>query len=269
MKCAVTVSLVPEARGGPFIYWDGLEAACLAARGLGFDGVEVFPPSADAVDRALLRRLLADNGLSLAAVGTGAGWLRHRLSLTSPDGGIRERARAFVREVIGLAGEFGAPAIVGSMQGRHGEGWLPADEARTRLAEALSGLGEAAKAYGVPVLYEPLNRYETNLCVKMADAVALVGQLGNVEILADLFHLNIEEDNSAAALRHARRHLGHVHFVDSNRKAAGMAQTDFAPIAAVLKEIGYTRFLSAEAFPLPDAGSAASSTIETFRKHFR
>jgi hypothetical protein len=72
MRSAVTVSLVPEARGGPFVFWDDLPAACAKAAKLGFDAIELFPPGPDAVDPAELRTLLDDNGLSLAAMGTGA-----------------------------------------------------------------------------------------------------------------------------------------------------------------------------------------------------
>ncbi len=50
MKSAVTVSLVPEARGGPFVFWDDLAAACKTAREIGYDAIELFAPSADAVD---------------------------------------------------------------------------------------------------------------------------------------------------------------------------------------------------------------------------
>ena len=54
MKSAVTICLVPEARQGPFVFHDGLEAGCHAAAELGFDAVEVFPESAAGVpaDRA-------------------------------------------------------------------------------------------------------------------------------------------------------------------------------------------------------------------------
>lgn len=271
IRSAVTVSLVPEVRGGPFVFWDDLPAACRAARRLGFDGVEVFPPAADAVDPGSLRSLLNDNALSLAAVGTGAGWVKHRLALTSPDAANRASATDFVRSVIDLAGGLGAPAIIGSMQGRHGPDWLPEPEARARLAEALDELGEYAARHRMPLLYEPLNRYETNLCKTLADGVALLQSLSsrNVLLLADLFHMNLEEDDSAAALRAARGHVGHVHFVDSNRKPAGMGQMDFAPIADALREIGYDRFLSAEAFSFPDPEAAARSTIDTFRRFFR
>src|SRR5687767_2370388 len=100
VRSAITVSLVPESRGGPFVFWDDLPAACETAAKLGFDAIELFPPSATDVDRPLLRRMLDQNQLQLAAVGTGAGWVKHRLTLTSSDPNKREQATQFVREII-------------------------------------------------------------------------------------------------------------------------------------------------------------------------
>src|SRR5271165_4456327 len=97
IRSSVTISLVPEARGGPFVFWDDLAAGCRQAAELGFDAVEVFPPGPEAIDSAELRRLLETNRLALAAVGTGAGWVRQRLTLTSGDAAVRARAIAFVR----------------------------------------------------------------------------------------------------------------------------------------------------------------------------
>ena len=198
IRSAVTVSLVEEARGGPFVFWHDLPAACRTAKALGFDAIEVFPPAPDAVDAGLLRRLLADHGLALAAVGTGAGWVRQRLTLCLPDAAARQKARDFVRSVVDFAGPFGAPAIIGSMQGRHGKGadW---PTAAGYLMEALNDLGEHAKQYGVQLLFEPLNRYETNMVNTLDAGVALLRSLStkNVRLLADLFHMNIEEDRKS------------------------------------------------------------------------
>ncbi len=268
MKSAVTVSLVPEARGGPFVYWDDLAAGCRAAAALGFDAVEVFPPGPDAVAPDALRALLDDNGLSLAAVGTGAGWVKHKLSLTSPDAAVRDKAVAFVQSIMTLAAKFDAPAIIGSMQGKW-DGAVTKPIALRYLGSALFKLDEHAHDLGTTLLYEPLNRYETNLINTLGDGVQFLAALGtrSVKLLADLYHMNIEETNLADALRSAGPYVGHVHFADSNRRAAGLGHTDFAPIVAALVEIGYTGYLSAEVLPLPDSDTAARTTIANFRKY--
>jgi sugar phosphate isomerase/epimerase len=270
IRSAVTVSLVEEARGGPFVFWHDLAEACRTAQRLGFDAVELFPPSPEAVDPARLRMLLNDHGLALAAVGTGAGWVKRKLTLTQPDVGSRIKARDFIRQIIDFAGQFHAPAIIGSMQGRSGDG-VEHPTARGYLADSLELLGEHARQYNVPLIYEPLNRYETNLSTTLDSGGKLLRSLstGNVVLLADLFHMNIEEINIADALRSAGKYVGHVHFVDSNRRAAGFGHIDFAPIAQALHEINFAGFASAEALPLPDSDTAAEQTIHAFRRYFR
>jgi sugar phosphate isomerase/epimerase len=266
-KSSVTISLVPEARGGPFVFWDDSNTACRFARQLGFDAVEVFaPPDVDAI---ALRRSLDDNGLKMAAMGTGVGWVLHRLTLTSPDAGIRKKAIAFIESIIDLAGSFGAPAIIGSMQGRHGDG-VDETNALDWLAEALGPLANHALQYGVPLLFEPLNRYETNLVNTVADGAWLRSKAGadNVQLLVDLFHMNIEEADVSAAIRAGVGAIGHVHFVDSNRWPAGCGHIDFAPIAVALRDIQYNGYLSAEALPYPNPTAAAARTMQTYQKFF-
>jgi sugar phosphate isomerase/epimerase len=269
IRSAVTVSLVPEARGGPFIFSDDLAESCRKAAALGFDAIELFPPQPDAVSANDLRQLLDAHKLTLAAVGTGAGWVKHKLLLTSPDPAIRARAIQFVGATIDLAGRCGASAIIGSMQGRWGAEASRANTTRL-LVEALDELGNRAKPHGVPLIYEPLNRYETNLANTLAEGVQLLGSLrtDNVTLLADLFHMNIEETDLPAALRAAGRHVGHVHFADSNRRPVGLGHTVFEPIASALRDIGYDRYVSAEAFAYPDPDAAARQTIESFMRYF-
>jgi sugar phosphate isomerase/epimerase len=269
IRSAITISLVEEARGGPFVFWHDLPAACRKAQELGFDAIEVFPPSADMVDPAGLRRQLRDHGLALAAVGTGAGWVRQRLHLALPDAAARTRAREFVRSIIDFAGSFEAPAIIGSMQGRSGDG-VDGPTALGYLADALEELGEHAKQYRVPLIFEPLNRYETNQANTLEGGVKLLRSLSttNVLLLADLFHMNIEEVDIAAAFRAGAGFIGHVHFVDSNRRPAGMGHLDYPPIVQALQEIGYDRYASAEALPYPDSEAAAQQTITAFRRFF-
>ncbi|MCA9079515.1 MAG: sugar phosphate isomerase/epimerase [Planctomycetaceae bacterium] len=270
IRSAVTISLVSQARGGPFVYWDDLAGSMQRAKELGFDAVELFLPGPEFVDRKYLRSLLDELDLSVAAVGTGAGMVIHKLSLTAFESPLRDQARQFIREMIDFGGEFGAPAIIGSMQGRHTD-QVPRPTALGYLTEALHELGAYAGRHAVPLIYEPLNRYETNLCVTMESGVDLLetGQVENVKLLADLFHMNIEETSIAHGLLAAGEHLGHVHFVDSNRRAAGMGHMSFEPIAAALRQLGYSGYTSAEAFAFPDSDTAARQTITRFRELFR
>jgi len=270
MQSAITICLVPEARQGPFVFHGGhpggLEDGCRVAAELGFDAVEVFPESALALPAAALRKLLTDHGLALAAVGTGAGWVKHRLHLCHADPAVRSSARDFIGGIIDVAGGLGGPAIIGSMQGRS-EGDVTRTAALDHLAESLHELGDRAARQGQVLLYEPLNRYETNLFCRQAEAAEfLVARgLGQVKLLCDLFHMNIEEQDSAAALRACGSHVGHVHWADSNRLAIGLGHTDPRPIIAALRSIGYQGFLSAEVFPLPTALDAARQSVASFK----
>jgi sugar phosphate isomerase/epimerase len=269
IRSAVTISLVEQARRGPFVFHDDLPAGCRTAAELGFDAVEVFAPSAKVVRELPLRVLLQSHGLKLAALGTGAGMLVEGLQLCDADPDRRSSAEEFIGEMLRAGAEFGAPAIIGSMQGRWSD-VVPKPVALRMLGDALGRLGNLAQTLGTVVLYEPLNRYETNLCNTMREAAELIRGLGtgHVKILADLFHLNIEESSIEGGLRDTDGFLGHVHFVDSNRQAAGRGHLDVQGVGVVLTELGYVGYASAEAFPIPDSRTAAEQTMRSFRAVF-
>lgn len=266
MKSCITISLVEEARGGPFVLWDGLEKSIAFAGELGYDAVEIFSPGVEAIDADALGKMLDKAGLRLAALGTGAGWVKHQLQLADPDAGKREQARAFIRTIIDMAGSFGAFAIIGSMQGPSGHTG-DAATARQYLAEALEDGGQHAAQYNVPLIYEPLNRYETKQCCTVEDGVALLESLSteNVRLLCDLFHMNIEEADIADALRLGGKWIGHIHFVDSNRRPVGCGHMQYGRIIQALRDIDYQGYLCAEAFPYPDPHEAARQTMRAYR----
>jgi sugar phosphate isomerase/epimerase len=269
IKSCVTISLVPSLAGGPWIYWDDPQISIPKAKQLGFDAVELFTASADAVDSDTLFKLLDNNAMALAAVGTGAGKVLHGLHLTSPDKDIRRKARAFIAQMIEFGARFGAPAIIGSMQGRIEQG-VERHKALDWLIEGLDQLGAKAADNGVDLVFEPLNRYETDMVNTLTDGIELIKSLQckNVLLLADLFHMNIEEASIAEAIRGAGDHVGHVHFVDSNRRPAGMGHIDLAAAADALSEIGFKGYASAEAFAYPDPDSAAAQTMAAFKEFF-
>ncbi len=49
IQTAITISLVPQAQGGPFVFWHDLDEGIRQAAELGFDAIELFAPGPDAV----------------------------------------------------------------------------------------------------------------------------------------------------------------------------------------------------------------------------
>lgn len=269
MKSCVTISLVPSLKGGPWILWDNLEKSLQTASQIGFDGVELFTQGASVESEKPLDELLSQYNLTLGAVGTGAGKVIHGLSLTDKDAMVRSDAKLFIKEMISFGANFNAPTILGSMQGSFCE-QVDRKTALNFLREALEELGDHAISHGTFFIYEPLNRYETNLFNLFEEACRFCKNLNTngVKVLADLFHMNIEEEDIAATIKPNADMLGHVHFADSNRKPVGYGHTEMKPICDCLKEINYSGYVSAEAFAFPDPETAAKQTLQSFRKFF-
>jgi len=193
----------------------------------------------------------------------------HRLSLSSASADERRAAEDFIRRMIDAGARHGAMAIVGSMQGATSTE-VDRQTAIAYLGESLARLGAHAAAQGVPLLYEPLNRYETDLVHRLAEADQLLSESGaeNVCLLADLFHMNIEEVSISESICQYGSRLGHVHLADSNRRAAGLGHLDYRPIAEALTQISYGGYLSAEVFPLPSSQEAAVQTMRAVKQFF-
>jgi sugar phosphate isomerase/epimerase len=108
------------------------------------------------------------------------------------------------------------------------------------------GLAELGGHGGAVLLFEPLNRYEDHMVNTVAQAAELVRDLPGVRILADTYHMNIEEDDPCEALRGAGDLLGAVHLSDSNRHQPGTGHVPFAEIVRTLRDIGFDGVLSVE-----------------------
>jgi sugar phosphate isomerase/epimerase len=77
--------------------------------------------------------------------------------------------------------------------------------------------------------------------------------------------MDIEETDIAENIKQAGKFIGYVHFVDSDRKPAGMGHIDLKSAVDALEYISYKGYLSAEALPWPDSRSAAEQTIKSFK----
>lgn len=120
------------------------------------------------------------------------------------------------------------------------------DEAR--LEEGLRELAQFAESLGVPILLEPLNRYETHLIHRQEQGAEWCERVGSpqLRVLADLFHMNIEERDPVSALHNIRQYLGYVHLADNTRLEPGTGITDSRAALRELRESEYDGYCALE-----------------------
>jgi sugar phosphate isomerase/epimerase len=116
------------------------------------------------------------------------------------------------------------------------------------LIDQLARIAPAAEAAGVPVILEPLNRYETHLIQSLDDAGDICRAVGSpgIKMMGDFFHMNLEDDDMGAAIERNADCLAYIHLADSNRFQPGTGHLDFKPGFSALKRIGYSGFMTFE-----------------------
>jgi sugar phosphate isomerase/epimerase len=243
---------------GPLLYAGRVPECIAVSRELGFEGIEIGLRSPAELDRRALEASLRDAGLALAALASGRMFGVDGHCLSDADEAGRAAAVARINELVDFGAPFGAPVIVGLARGNRVPDGDP-DAALERFVASMRECADHAAGRGSGLVIEAINRYETVLLNTAAQTVAAVEQIGraNVTVLLDVFHMNIEEVDMAAAVRATGPLLGHFHLVDSNRRAAGAGHVHYDDIVAALADIGYDGWLSAEVLPLPDDRAAA------------
>jgi sugar phosphate isomerase/epimerase len=119
---------------------------------------------------------------------------------------------------------------------------------RAVLLDGLGELGRHAEREGVRILLEPLNRYEDHMVNRLEQAVELAVATGldAVGVVADSFHMNIEESHPPTALLAAAGRLAHVQVSDSNRLEPGAGHLNWQAFLGALADMGYEGDLALE-----------------------
>jgi len=143
------------------------------------------------------------------------------------------------------------------------------EEDRSILLDALGRLGEHAEKEGVELFLEPLNRYEDYLVNTLAQAADLIQEVGSpaVRIVADTYHMNIEEADPATALLAVAPHIGHLQASDSNRLEPGAGHIDWALFGATVNAIGYDRSIAIESRLSGDAADVLPLVAPMLRRY--
>ncbi|MDR7420032.1 MAG: 5-keto-L-gluconate epimerase [Armatimonadota bacterium] len=263
MKLSLVVS-VEETAFDAVAVRGGWEAAAAHLAALGYDGVELAIRDPAAVDLGCVEAVVRAAGLAVPALGTGQAYLRDGLSLSSPDPDVRRSAAGRLIAHVTAAQRLGCLVIIGLIRGRT-EGGLQATV--DRFLEGLRPVLDAAADAGVRLVIEPINRYESDFLATVEETLEVIDRAGapHLGVLADTFHMNIEEVSLMAALGAAAPRLWHVHTADSNRWAPGYGHLDFGEIVETLRRVGYVGFLSAEILPKPSPDEAARMMLQTLR----
>lgn len=218
----------------------------------GFDAIEVQGRwLEDPAERAERRRILQDSPVTVSSICGGV-----PAHLIDVDPAQRRTTVESLHRYFSYAAELGAVGVINVpifAQDNHMPDLQPYLSRWNLCLELtvamLQSVAADAEAQGVLYLLEPLNRYEANFLNRLDQALTIVGRVahrGGIGILADFFHMHIEETNIASAITAAGSHVAHVHLADNTRKEPGSGETDFVPGFAALHRAGFSGYMALE-----------------------
>lgn len=216
--------------------------------GMGFDGVEITLFDLDAMNLEATADALKKNGLTPM----GCSVVTPEANPISPDPDVRNAAVQYLCDRVDAMKALGGTCIGGPNYAALGDlpGRGPTGEEKAWCVDVLKQVAEHAEREGVTLALEPINRFETYFLNTVDQALEIVEAVGspNVKVHIDTFHANIEEKDTADAIRKAGSNLGHFHISESDRGVPGTGQVHWDDVFAALKEIGYDGWLAIESF---------------------
>jgi D-psicose/D-tagatose/L-ribulose 3-epimerase len=215
---------------------------------MGYDGVEILFGDLSTLDAAATRSALekANMGMTACCV------MPEDANPCSPDPAVRQAAATRLKQMVDLTAEMGAESMAGPLYApvRHLTGRARTDDEWKWCADVLAEGARHAEAANVGMAIEPLNRFETYVINTVADAVRMCREVGSdaLKVQMDTFHANIEEKDTAAAIRSAGPFLGHFHASENDRGVPGTGQVGWSEAFGALKEIDYGGWITIESF---------------------
>jgi sugar phosphate isomerase/epimerase len=245
---------------------------------LGYDAVELGAELSPE-DAGKVRDLVERAGMAVTSICPS---FTPERDLAHPDPEVRENATRYLRTVTDLANAAGAPLIIVAPTAflrtrpiaSEGEEWDLA-------VESIRAVGDYAASAGVDLTLECWNRYGTFLLNRLDQAARMWHETGlsNGGVLADTYHMNIEERSLSEAIRNTGARINHVHLSDSNRAAPGLGHVDYPGILQALLDVDYTGYLTFEldpraavrsgVVPSERQGDPASYLMEQGIKHLK
>jgi sugar phosphate isomerase/epimerase len=240
--------------------------ACTAEQG--FDGIELMTGNLKPSNADRITKIARSHDLDIVSLASGFIYSQHGMSFAHPNARVRAAAVRKTRECIEFAHRLGARFVsIGLVRGQRNSK-VSLSTAREYLVKSIRECGEFASSQDIVLIVEPENRYENGFLHTVDDTLRLLDQvhLGNVKLLVDTFHMNIEETSIGEAIRKAGKQLVHVHLADSNRLAPSLGHIDFGEVMSALQSIGYDGYLGLEILFKPTFESAIETGMRCLEK---
>ena len=180
-----------------------------------------------------------------------AQFVGHHLNLCDVNPDIRKTAIAFGKRCIDLTQLLNVDKMLVSpseITTAHRYS-TTREEDWERAIESIQILGEYAQEHNVKLMIEPINRYRVSLVHTVAEALSLAKSTGlnNIGVVADVFHMNIEEPYGVShAIREANDKLLCIHFGGNTRNVPGGDYYNWGEVIQALFDINYKGIFSYE-----------------------
>ena len=218
-----------------------------AAARIGYDHVVIPLRRFDDIDPEGLAREFRARGIApLNSCG-----LPPDRDIGAADAAMRRRGAAHLVQAIALARDMGSTQIGGVLYGPLGKAAEPVTEdAFQRAAETLRGVAEQARAAGVRLALEIVNRYETPLLYNTARGLAILEAIAHPQVFLhlDTFHMSIDEARPFEAIAAATPRLAYFELDQSHRGPAFEGSLDLVNWCRQAAGAGYGGIVGVEAF---------------------
>jgi len=188
--------------------------------------------------------------------------------INNEDSQIVQRGEARLMDALNVVENLGGDYLGGVIFSALGKYKLPpTKKSRDNAVAALKRLAIAAQAKGITLGLEPVNRYESNLLNTGSQALDMIKDIGepNVVVHLDIYHMNIEEQDLVSPVLQAGSKLGYVHIGASHRGPLGTGNIDFDSFFGALAKIGYKGTITFESFSSTVVAPDLSSTLGIWR----
>ena len=215
---------------------------------MGYDGVEIPFNDLSVLDAKATNKARQQAGVGL----TSCCVLLPGTSICSEDPAERAAGVERIEQMIDITAEMGGDTLAGPIYSpvRYLTGRGRSEDEWKWCVEGLTAAAEHARKADILLAIEPLNRFETHVINIAADATKLARQVSspNLKVQLDTFHGNIEEKDTAAAIRATGEMLGHFHASENDRGVPGTGQVRWKEVFAALKDIRYDGWVTIESF---------------------